>query len=761
MAKTGWNEVTAEDVEKAIQIFDLENPEHPKSRSTFLIYNGKEYPAKHIRGMAYQVHYGREISKESYSGGQETVKFFERLGFKMQYTRRTVNTDPAKTPRSTIPKAEKTTEKKISPQAMTEDTQDRPDRIMIPIKGVIEQKNALQLILNRLFDGDIVCEKTFPWMKTPLEITGPYEQLFDGLSHYRGNTDFAKKNIKLRCDFVCESQKLIVEYDERQHFTEARRIALLSYPDVQLGFDRSLWIKACNDIQAKDNQPANRDEVRAYYDSTRDIEATRHGYRLVRIMHGQIDLEKPEGLTKVKEMLGFSEIEKSEVLRPESKTKQNDKKPSLKIGLYLQTDDVCSHSSFKEAMDLVKATDIDILVLPEFAYIPFRWDMTSGNFRDGKVIQSLHDKALELSKDIGRAIVFCNADRFGMIMSIFANALAEEGETVCKDYYKHTMTDCSAFDLENYPGYAEDAFEPIIFKGYRIGLTICYDCNHSIFSRKYGLNRVDMIINSTGGDVVFDKWNKYNRARAIENHCFTFVTMGGRGGKNPHSYVFGFTPVGKEMNPVLLNEKYDGRRNIPGGIYVYDTSEYDGSCENDPSIGQAETLNKKSSLSISVSDIDGFIRRGKDIFEGVKLLSYNGSNIIICLIDSYDVMEPEKVLKCLYAKELKSVSDKRYLIINRWDKVDMDLYNTKLSTILKVRAMENYCAVILSSSNLTKCFQCGMNRTSQVVAPSGGQFGIDLSRTGGSETIWRNKQGMKSVWRDNVEWLIGSMQKGK
>ena len=65
---------------------------------------------------------------------------------------------------------------------------------------------------------------------------------------YVQNTTFAKKNVTLRCDFVCESRKLIIEYDERQHFSEARRIALEAYEEVGVSYNRSLWIKACNDI---------------------------------------------------------------------------------------------------------------------------------------------------------------------------------------------------------------------------------------------------------------------------------------------------------------------------------------------------------------------------------------------------------------------------------------------------------------------------------------------------------------------------------
>lgn len=73
--------------------------------------------------------------------------------------------------------------------------------------------------------------------------------------------------------------------------------------------------------------------------------------------------------------------------------------------------------------------------------------------------------------------------------------------------------------------------------------------------------------------------------------------------------------------------------------------------------------------------------------------------------------------------------------------------------------MENYCAVILASPQIKKCYQCGKNRTAQVVNPVNGSFGIDLSRTSGLEAIWRNKPGMKACWRDNIEYLIESMIK--
>lgn len=86
MSKFDWSAITRDDVIKAIDNFYRYEVDCPKSRSTFLIYNGKKLPAKHIRGMAYKVHFGKEISKEDYSGGIETKLFFERLGFEVRYT---------------------------------------------------------------------------------------------------------------------------------------------------------------------------------------------------------------------------------------------------------------------------------------------------------------------------------------------------------------------------------------------------------------------------------------------------------------------------------------------------------------------------------------------------------------------------------------------------------------------------------------------------------------------------------------------------
>ena len=64
--------------------------------------------------------------------------------------------------------------------------------------------------------------------------------------------------------------------------------------------------------------------------------------------------------------------------------------------------------------------------------------------------------------------------------------------------YETLMTDCSTFEFINYPSLLKVILNQFYLK-FKIGMTICYDCNHSLFSRMYSLSGgVDLIVNSTG-----------------------------------------------------------------------------------------------------------------------------------------------------------------------------------------------------------------------------------------------------------------------
>lgn len=752
--RSDWREITEKDVVKAIKIFDGSLEEFPPARNTFLIYKGKLYPAKHIRSLAYKVVHGTEISKSEFSGGRETVEFFHSLGFTTKYTPSRNSEENTKI--GVIPESAegKIIKRKVNKpervNVVPADLEKRGASISIPGKGVIEQKNALQLVLNRCFEGDIVSEKTFDWLITPSDKTR-FKYLIDALHGYRGKSGFDKANYKLRCDFVCESKKLIFEYDERQHFSLARKAALESYPEkLPLDFDKLKWISACEQIKAKDNFPPNRDETRAYYDSIRDLLCLENGYRLIRIMHGEHDWNSQEAVRHLEEITGIG-IVKQPVRKAIAST--------LKIGLYIQGDKDRNFLSFGKRLKDVSKQDMDILVFPETCYTTYGADFYGIRISDDDEVMRPIGRALQISEKIGCAVIIGAEDKYGLIYNVYANAFAKKGETEYRIYIKHTMANNSPLGFPEYKDRISDIFDPIILKGNRIGMTICYDCNHSAFSRAWGKQGVDIIINSTGGNVVYQKWHRYNKARSLENKCFSFCTMGYSKNDKINSYAFAFTPNGAQMEgrPIypLRSEK-----DTVNNIFIYDTADFDNSYEPDISLDQNMSDNTNSGewrISPAAKEIDAILKSSRLVEQGLYIYKTNGINLVICSVDGNEIVEPRNILRKLYSPSLSKIPDKRYLIINRWKEHDDHMYDSVLSDILKVRAIENFCAVVYTSPQKSMCFQSGKNKNVQSVAMIDGRFMLDFGRMTGPEAIWKNKVGMKASWRKGYETLINSL----
>lgn len=563
MSKIEWNKVTRNDVLKAIQLFERDNPEYPEPRSTFVLFDGKKLPAKHIRGMAYKEAFGTEILKSDYAGGLETVRFFHNLGFDVFYKGETV-------------------------------------------------------------------------------------------------------------------------YGVSQHSA----------------FDSGSPKDSSHDIlQEALHEEGKEDGLKGTYDK------------------------------------------------------------GIKIGLYLQTQSACNPEAFQNAMEIVKNADFDILVFPENCYCPEIEELWQLDIDQENDVDYVRNYCLNLSRKIDKAVVLSPVDKYITPYSVFANHLADETETEFAVYIKHTMAESSAFDFTGYREIAKSLFEPIVYKGHKIGMTICYDCNHAPFSRMWKLNGVDILLNSTGGDVVYDKWYKYNKVRAIENQCYNFVTMGGAGlGDNPHTYVYGFSPEGRELPFHNLMIDTD-RSNAINTVYVFDTALDDGEMQADNSVNQNEKANKHQDYFFPVGNVDAVLEQAKKIDENLYITHHQGNVLVFCVVDGLKIMQPEYPLALLYSNRLSGYQNKKYILINRHEEeIGKEYFEAKLSVVLKVRAMENFCAVILESPNRKYCYQTGNNRTAQVVPAENGYYGIDIARTSGPEAIWKNKQGMKLEWRKNFEWLVSRIQ---
>lgn len=146
-----------------------------------------------------------------------------------------------------------------------------------------ECKKRIQEILEKIY-GPVITNYRIELLTKPdsLRKHPRYQilnEIFLALINHRGYSDFVKASY-VDVDFFLPEQDLIVEFDESQHFTEPRKIALSYYPhDLKLGFAREVWMKHCDEIKASDNDPPFRDEQRAWYDTLRDFLPEEKGFR--------------------------------------------------------------------------------------------------------------------------------------------------------------------------------------------------------------------------------------------------------------------------------------------------------------------------------------------------------------------------------------------------------------------------------------------------------------------------------------------------
>ena len=83
---------------------------------------------------------------------------------------------------------------------------------------------------------------------------------------------FVRRESLAPCDYWVPNAGFIVEFDESQHFTSPRKLALAVYEDViPLGFSARRWMELCEHHDARDNHPPYRDEQRVWYDTLRDL----------------------------------------------------------------------------------------------------------------------------------------------------------------------------------------------------------------------------------------------------------------------------------------------------------------------------------------------------------------------------------------------------------------------------------------------------------------------------------------------------------
>ena len=143
--------------------------------------------------------------------------------------------------------------------------------------------------------GDCRINQSFPWPAHPAQYTNtplgePLAKISAALGDFRGHRDFIKSAEMPPCDYFVPDPPFILEFDESQHFSGARLITLCTYPaELKLGYSLAQWCDLCHQIDARDDQPFDRDERRAWYDMLRDMLPIVHGFQpTVRLYAGAL-----------------------------------------------------------------------------------------------------------------------------------------------------------------------------------------------------------------------------------------------------------------------------------------------------------------------------------------------------------------------------------------------------------------------------------------------------------------------------------------
>ncbi|MCY4136864.1 MAG: hypothetical protein OXF56_01185 [Rhodobacteraceae bacterium] len=237
-------------------------PARRRSRDYCLVADGKHFPPKYTIALAHQIATGEFLGSERFTGGKESNEFLERRDFDVVKCNCGGARHDHRSTRASAPSERK---RRAGPSG-------RHDERCRACKTRVRE------LLERLY-GTCSVNQRFRW-QTGLaayrgtEIEPTLRNVAAALKAYRdfGVNDFVKADLLAPCDFWVSDPGFIVEFDESQHFTRPRKLALSAYSAEQpLGFNVERWIALCEHHDAKDNDPVFRDEQRAWYDTLRDL----------------------------------------------------------------------------------------------------------------------------------------------------------------------------------------------------------------------------------------------------------------------------------------------------------------------------------------------------------------------------------------------------------------------------------------------------------------------------------------------------------
>jgi hypothetical protein len=259
-------------------------PDKNASRKFSLPHNGRSYAPKYVVSLANVFANGTRLASSVFNGGAETNDFLRSLSFTINGPALVSNgTQPASQPTQKRLKAG-VGNQPVHPASITTlaanpanpagatstNSMQHSDERCKECKRVL--KKLLEKLYGRVEQNHKLTLGTRPDVYKGTQCHAILGKIFLALQRHRGFTEFVGVNKLPPSDFFVPNPGFLVEFDESQHFTTPRSLALSLYPNnLDFGFDIPQWMNHCDEIQARDNDPPFRDEQRAWYDTLRDF----------------------------------------------------------------------------------------------------------------------------------------------------------------------------------------------------------------------------------------------------------------------------------------------------------------------------------------------------------------------------------------------------------------------------------------------------------------------------------------------------------
>ena len=575
-------------------------------------------------------------------------------------------------------------------------------------------KIRVRQLLERIY-GACVLNHRFGWQTGLVAYVGTsidpvLRDVAGVLAKYRGYGigTFVRSNVLAGCDYWVPDLGLIVEFDESQHFTRPRKLALSVYADTNpLGFAARRWLELCEHHDARDNAPPWRDEQRAWYDTLRDlVPSIMRLQPTVRLyapdqVWCSLDPDSAEDRERFSDLIheGSSRFSRTTVgirfpagqpastLRAALVFPQVAQRSSAGVppsGAGAQQPDVPTADSFA-------GEAIDFVLFPE-GYVS-----ASDQERTG----SLTKLAEELGAPLLVGALDRTVDSTGRAWQVLLRFDPDGSRS--RVYVKHSTADAVAFERPDWePTSVLPTFE---LGGAGAGATICHDHYLGLLPRALARRDARLWVNPSFDNVTDIKWSSILRLRAVENRFFSLCTLHcDVNGRKTHP--FAFSPDGTELSARQagsdtarpLSECFEA-----GSIYVIDLDMAKVGEPLDwskiPSANKPKRPRKGKPLKpISVALRDGHPavlgcggRESTDA--GFRVETVHGS-VYVGVVPSEQILDAAVCFRVLdHAKQMKCAP----IIWNHWERLPAD--SARLATLMMGRAIECCAPVVISDGD--------------------------------------------------------------